>query len=177
MQWGEINMLHIVTIIHQNKGDNNARGHFGTELINKCETHISVEVDKKDKGISIVSPEHTRDISFNPFAFQVNDEGVPVLMPGYQMNGDGEKTGRPNFDPFNIEPEVHHKILAEVFKDSNLIGYKELLISLKVEWQANRIKLSNNILQELINYYRHKMKWITHNGGVAKAAKYSYQSH
>jgi hypothetical protein len=177
MQWGEINMLHIVTIIHQNKGDNNARGHFGTELINKCETHISVEVDKKDKGISIVSPEHTRDISFNPFAFRVNDEGVPVLMPGYQMNGDGEKTGRPNFDPFNIEPEVHHKILAEVFKDSNLIGYKELLISLKVEWQANRIKLSNNTLQELINYYRHKMKWITHNGGVAKAAKYSYQSH
>jgi hypothetical protein len=177
MQWSEINMLHIVTIIHQNKGNEFARGHLGTELVNKCETHISVEVDKKDKSISIVSPEHTRDISFNPFAFQVNDEGLPALMPSYQMNGDGEKTGPSKFDPFNIEPEVHHKIIAEVFKESNEIRYKDLKIGLKVEWQANRIKLSDNTLQELIVYYRHKMKWITHNGKGGKAAKYSYKSH
>lgn len=177
MRWSEINMLHISTIIHQNKGNEFAKGHLGTELVNKCETHISVEVDKKDKSISIVSPEHTRDISFNPFAFQVNDEGLPALMPGYQVNGDGGKTGPSKFDPFNIEPEVHHKILAEVFKDSNEIRYKDLKISLKVEWQANRIKLSDNILQELIVYYRHKMKWITHNGKGGPGAKYSYQSH
>lgn len=176
MQWSEINMLHIVTIIHQNKGNEFARGHLGTELVNKCETHISVEVDKKDKSISIVSPEHTRDISFNPFAFQVNNEGVPVLMPGYQMNDGGGKKGSSNFDPFNIPPEMHHKILGAVFKDSKPVGYKNLRLSLKVQWQSLSIRISDNKIQELIIYYKDTMKWITHNGGVGKAAKYSYQS-
>jgi hypothetical protein len=178
MQWSEINMLHIVTIIHQNKGDNNARGHLGAELINKCETHISVEVDKKDKSISIVSPEHTRDVSFDPFAFQVNEHGLPALLPDYQISGNGDKSaGKKSFNPFEVQPESHHKILAEVFKDSNSIGYADLRRSLKIQWQALDIPISDNKIQELITYYKANRKWITHNGGNSKAAKYSYQSH
>lgn len=177
MQWSEINMLHIVTIIHQNKGNEFARGHLGTELVNKCETHISVEVDKKDKSISIVSPEHTRDISFNPFAFQVNDDGLPALVVDYQMNGDGEKKGLSKFNPFNIEPAAHHSILAKVFKDSNSMRYADLKSSLKIRWQALSIPISDNKIQDLITYYNKEMKWITHNGKGGRAAKYSYQSH
>ena len=176
MQWSDINQLHIATIIHQNKGDKNARGHLGTELINKCETHISVSVDTKDKNVSIVNPEETRDISFNPFAFRINDNGVPELLPDFQIHGNGVKSDRQKFNPFEIQPEMHHKVLAKVFNDSNLIGYAELKSSLKNRWQAFGFFISDNKIQDLITYYSKEMKWITHNGREGKAAKYSYQS-
>jgi hypothetical protein len=179
MQWSAINLLHIVTIIHQNKGNDFARGHLGTELINKCETHISVEVDTRDKSISIVNPNDTRDISFNPFAFRINNDGLPELLPDYQTKGDGDKPGgRKPFNPFNVEPGMHHKVLAKVFSDTNSIGYADLQKSLKIQWQSFSIPISNNSIQELITYYKDAdRKWITHNGLYGKAAKYSYQSH
>ena len=37
LRWTEEKKFHLITIIHQNKGDNNARGHLGTELINKAQ--------------------------------------------------------------------------------------------------------------------------------------------
>lgn len=46
MQWTDDRQIHIHTILHQNKNDENARGHIGTELNNKAETVMQVEVDK-----------------------------------------------------------------------------------------------------------------------------------
>ena len=43
MQWTDDRQIHIHTILHQNKGDENARGHIGTELNNKAETVLQVE--------------------------------------------------------------------------------------------------------------------------------------
>ena len=43
MQWTDDRQIHIHTILHQNKGDENARGHIGTELNNKAETVLLVE--------------------------------------------------------------------------------------------------------------------------------------
>ena len=42
MQWTDDRQIHIHTILHQNKGDENARGHIGTELNNKAETVLLV---------------------------------------------------------------------------------------------------------------------------------------
>ena len=36
MQWTDDRQIHIHTILHQNKGDENARGHIGTELNNNA---------------------------------------------------------------------------------------------------------------------------------------------
>ena len=48
MRWTDEYQIHIQTILHQNKGDENARGHIGTEINNKAETVIQVEKDKND---------------------------------------------------------------------------------------------------------------------------------
>ena len=48
MQWTDDRQIHIHTILHQNKGDENARGHIGTELNNKAETVLLVEKDKSN---------------------------------------------------------------------------------------------------------------------------------
>ncbi len=65
----------IVTVIHQNKGDANARGHLGGELMNKSET--AAEVVRADK-ISTVKPVFCRNEEFEDFSFRI-DDGLPVL--------------------------------------------------------------------------------------------------
>ena len=58
MTWTGERHIHIHTILHQNKGDENARGHIGTELSNKAETVLQVEKDEKDPDISTVKAAH-----------------------------------------------------------------------------------------------------------------------
>ena len=70
MQWTDDRQIHIHTILHQNKGDENARGHIGTELNNKAETVLQVEKDKGNGDISHVSAIHIRAMDFEPFAFR-----------------------------------------------------------------------------------------------------------
>jgi hypothetical protein len=74
---------HIMVILHQNKTDNNARGHIGTELLNKAEITIEVKLDEKDKTInppSIVSVESSRRQPFEPFCFTHGLTGLPELL-------------------------------------------------------------------------------------------------
>lgn len=54
MQWTDEYQIHLHTILHQNKSDENARGHIGTEINNKAETVIQIEKDKDDNNISKV---------------------------------------------------------------------------------------------------------------------------
>ncbi len=75
LKWTEEKNIHIICVLHQNKSDNNARGHIGTELINKAETVLSVTVDKDDKKISVVIPEMTRNLEPEPFAFIIDKRG------------------------------------------------------------------------------------------------------
>lgn len=74
--------LHIVNVLHQNKVDNNARGHIGSELLNKAEITIELELDEK-AGCTLVKCESARDIPFESFAFTHDAAGLPevVTMP------------------------------------------------------------------------------------------------
>lgn len=49
MQWTDDRQIHIHTVLHQNKNDEHARGHIGTELNNKAETIMQIEVDKRTR--------------------------------------------------------------------------------------------------------------------------------
>lgn len=64
----------IVVILHTNKNDNNARGHIGSELSNKCETVLQVV---NDSGIATVTPVYSRNREIKPFSFRINDNGLP----------------------------------------------------------------------------------------------------
>ena len=77
LRWtAELN-IHIVVVLHQNKGDQNARGHVGSEALNKGETTLSVTIDDFDKDVSIVSCEFCRDLPFDDFAFRITEQGLP----------------------------------------------------------------------------------------------------
>ncbi len=75
------------------QGDENARGHIGTELNNKAETVLLVEKDKSNGDISKVSAMHIRAMDFEPFAFRINERALPELMEDYQT--EAKTPGRP----------------------------------------------------------------------------------
>ena len=109
MQWTDDRQIHIHTILHQNKGDENARGHIGTELNNKAETVLLVEKDKGNGDISSVSAMHIRAMDFEPFAFRINDSALPELIENYKP--ESRKPGRPEeekFDPYRHITEQQH---------------------------------------------------------------------
>lgn len=67
----------ILVVIHQNKADTNARGHLGSELMNKSDTVIELKA-QSNKSINI-SPTYCRDVPFDEFAMRINEEGLPEL--------------------------------------------------------------------------------------------------
>jgi len=74
LEWSAIYKCHINTVLHTNKDKMNARGHLGTELMNKSETVFRVE--KEDQDVSIVSNEMSRNEGFEKFRFKI-ESGIP----------------------------------------------------------------------------------------------------
>ena len=54
MRWSSYYELHIHTVLHLNKGDDNTRGHIGTELNNKAETILQISKNNENGKISDV---------------------------------------------------------------------------------------------------------------------------
>lgn len=81
MRWSEAHDCHICNVLHMNKADGNARGHLGSELMNKAESVLIIEMNEGD-DFSEVKPGYMRDGIFQPFQFTVVD-GLPVLC-GYE---------------------------------------------------------------------------------------------
>ena len=84
MQWTDERRIHIHTVLHLNKGDDNTRGHLGTELNNKAETVLQITKDDFDRNISSVAAMHIRDRDFEPFAFRINADALPELVEDYR---------------------------------------------------------------------------------------------
>ena len=73
MQWTSEQNIHIQTVLHLNKGDDNARGHIGTELNNKAETVLQITKDNTLPERSIVAPAIIRSKPFDKFAFRLKE--------------------------------------------------------------------------------------------------------
>jgi len=123
-----------------------ARGHIGTELNNKAETIMQVEVDKEDKAVSVVEAVHIRDGEFEPFAFRINEEAMPEPVESYLPKE--KKTGRPTKGPFDPDKEipknVHRPALDTVFANGNISNYDDYIERLKEGYGLQGIKLGYN---------------------------------
>jgi hypothetical protein len=154
LKWTEEKNIHIVTVLHQNKSDNNARGHIGTELINKAETVLSVTKYEKNKDISIVEPQMCRNIEPEPFAFEINEEGLPVLVENF------EKRAETKFNKYDLSQLDDYKIfglLNEVYSKGESFGYTELLMQLKLAYKKEfKINIGDNRCKELITFCKNR---------------------
>lgn len=158
MQWTDDRQIHIHTILHQNKNDENARGHIGTELNNKAETVMQVEVDKMDRTVSVVEAIHIRDRAFEPFAFRINDEVLPELLDSYQPQE--KKIGRPVKEPFDpykeISESVHRAALDAAFTNVCITSYDDYLERLKEGYALQDIKLRHNKAVKVATFLSNK---------------------
>ena len=176
MQWTDDRQIHIHTILHQNKNDEHARGHIGTELNNKAETIMQVEVDKEDKTVSVVEAVHIRDREFEPFAFRINEEAMPEPVESYLPKE--KKTGRPTKGPFDPDKEipknVHRPALDAVFANGNINNYDDYIERLKEGYGLQGIKLGYNKAVKVATLLSDKQMVIKEGKDYAFNPEYHY---
>lgn len=114
LKWTADYNIHIVLLLHQNKTDLNARGHIGTEILNKAETTITVTRDAKS-NLFLVSCEYSRDIAFDDFGFTIED-GLPVASG---IPSEAKSNAK---NPKNIDDNKHIEVLNKIFRDEREIG-------------------------------------------------------
>ena len=172
MQWTANAQCHLITVLHQNKADTNARGHVGAELTNKAETVITVEIDSKDKSVSIVEPRECRGESFTGFAFTVNGEGLPEVLPNYEMGGKGGPQKKP-FDPYHYPAEIHKMVLDQVFNNGPINGRDEYIQKARVGWGSIIQSIGENAAKMATAYWG-QMGWVSNGTTAGKKAVYQY---
>lgn len=159
LRWTTERNIHILTILHQNKGDNNARGHLGTEIINKAETIMSVTIQADQKEISIVEAEFCREKPFNPFAFSISPEGLPYIVDDWSP----KDTQRKKFDLFAIDQKTHVSYINEILPKGERLKYSELYQSIKLIYAKNGIEIGDNKAKAALTFYKNE-NYITQSG-------------
>lgn len=154
MRWADNHDVHVLTILHVNKGDGNARGHLGAEMVNKAETVIKVSLN--DSLAIVVEPEFTRSKPFNPFALTRDEDGVPSLIDQFEITKEAKPVDNKNKTllPNQIAFSTHLEILTKAFKNQPSKKYAELAISLQNEinsWYGWSI--SNQKSKDYLQYY------------------------
>lgn len=178
MQWTDRYQFHLHTVLHQNKADEHARGHLGTELANKSETVMLVEKDSEDECVSVVKPLLTRSEMFQPFAFRIVGEemAMPEQVIGYQLKT--KVVGRPakgKFDPYtSITETQHRKALAIIYPKPGMeYFYKDLSEAVKFAYsQVLGRNVGNNHVTAIIAFLKNKRALV--QAGDKKGQPYRY---
>ena len=141
LKWSQELNIHIMSILHENKGDKNARGHVGTELMNKAETVATLSRgDNNGTRTTIIDPKFTRHKEFEPFAFTI-DNGKVI-----------QSEIKKEYEPKNptVEQLTHYQLESVVkscFSDVPFLPYgklwqeiKRALLEIEIEYGDNKCK-------------------------------------
>lgn len=159
MEWSSKYDLHIHCVLHQNKGDNNVRGHIGTEMNNKAETVLVITKNTANPDISEVKAMHIREKEFKPFAFSVNGEGLPEVVEGYHgEEHQRKKSTRINYKDISIEQ--HREALSEVFKEQPIKGYENVVLAMIPAYEEIGFKRGRSVMAKLLQYLVTELKLV-----------------
>lgn len=176
LQWTQRYQIHIMVVLHQNKGDQNARGHLGTELLNKVETVISIAKDSDDESLSIVTNELARNREFQPFAFRITDEGLPELVDEWEKAGINKlKPNSTAWKPEDIPREIHLKALRSIwsYPDAPKLKYAVLFDAMEIQFLDKcGLILSKDRKDKIYRYYLQE-KLITKQGTFYSLTEHS----
>lgn len=151
LKWTEERQIHLMTVLHQNKGDNNARGHLGSELVNKAETVLSVTKDKATE-FSVVEAEFCRDREPEPFAFEIDENGLPRLVEHWELTSEKNRTKK-GATPTELRHETHVAILQEVFDKIEAPKYSQFWRQLKTSLATFGNTVGDNKAKDFAQYY------------------------
>lgn len=171
LKWtGDLN-IHIITVLHQNKSDLNARGHLGTELTNKSQTVVSIS-KAENKSVSVISAEFCRDKEFEPIAFTIDLDGLPSIIDGFAIAS--KKEHRKKSAPYDVLPETHKIIVKDVFSvQSEMIRSELKTVAAATISRHLNYSLGQNKIAEWITYWVQFKHISTAGTPGTKACKYS----
>lgn len=155
MKWSEELNIHINCILHMNKGDNNARGHVGTELMNKSLTVLGVTKNEKQTDYSTVEPIACRDKDPEPFTFGIDENGLPYLLEHEQMillNKLSESKTKKSLQPSDYQDDFHiDNLKLKIFNNESERKYSELVSMIK-----NVYGFGDNKAKDFVTFYKDK---------------------
>jgi hypothetical protein len=98
MKWSYERDCHICCVLHQNKADENARGHIGTEIVNKSETVLTINKVVGDSSFSEVKSIYSRGHEIKEFKFSI-ENSIPVvshaIVKSFERQYEPEKMDAP----------------------------------------------------------------------------------
>ncbi len=161
MEWTDKYQIHIHTVLHLNKSDDNVRGHVGTELNNKAETVLQVCKSTTDSEVTEVSASCIRSMDFPPFAFIVNEAGLPEIATEYTFAG---KSKVQTFSYSELSPEQHRQALEMAFANGAIKGCQNCEDSIKRAYAACGFPYGDGKVTKLKSFLMNKRMVIRENG-------------
>ena len=172
MQWTSEQNIHIQTVLHLNKGDDNARGHIGTELNNKAETMLQIAKDGTQPERSIVAPAIIRSKPFDKFAFRLTETADDICIPELDLSYTDCARKSHHFSYQELSDSEHRKALEQTFASGELLPYGELITALKAAYaEVVGQPYGQTKLKELLRFLLNKRMVIKEDRG-----KYSFNS-
>ncbi len=173
MRWAEIYDCHIMTVLHTNKGSDHARGHLGTELINKSESVIMVTLNKDENNRIECTPEFTRSEPFAPFALDRDDHGIPHIIEDFEkINVSNNIKKQPSINP--ADPgfhATHIDTITKMFSSSEYIKYADAIDQIKLYFDIANVKFGTSKARVFFQHYLNE-KLILVDENVKGYAKY-----
>ena len=165
MRWSSFYELHIHTVLHLNKGDDNTRGHIGTELNNKAETVLQISKCEDNGNISEVKAMHIRDKEFPPFAFQIGNDALPYRVENHEFKRSKRERAAPLT---SLGEEQHRQALQIAFGEAESLGYQQLIEALRKGYQEIGYTRGRNTMVNLVKFL------LQQNAIVKNDKQYSY---
>ena len=159
MEWSTKYNLHIHCVLHLNKGDNNVRGHIGTEMSNKAETVLVISKNNALPHVSHVQALHIREKEFKPFAFTVNEDGLPVLADEEELADGPKKMQRISYHDLTIEQ--HREALSIAFGNKPIKGFGNVILVLMKAYDTVGFSRGRSVMVKLLQYLINDLKLVT----------------
>ncbi len=141
-----------VLVIHLTKSSGFMTGAAGTMLEKKAECVIRIQKNKKDKAMSDVDCQYSRNEDFSPFAI-IFDSDTQSYVTSFES---GEQ-GNENVSIRNPEyySNAHHmNVLNEMFEENDMLNYGQICEFFKKRATLGQVTFGISIAKKWFQYYK-----------------------
>ena len=122
------------------------------------ETVLVINKDNENPGISEVHALHIREKEFKPFAFTIDEAGLPIIAESHAVSEHPRPKARTSFTDLSIEQ--HREALSAAFGDKPIKGFENMLQALMTSYEAIGFKRGRNVMVKLLLYLTDNLKLI-----------------
>ena len=134
--------------------------HIGTEMSNKAETVLVISKSNENPSISEVHALHIREKEFKPFAFTVDDGGLPVIAENHSFDGNASERSKNRTGFMNLSVEQHREALSAAFGDKPIRGFENVLQAMMTAYEAIGFKRGRSVMIKLLQYLTENLKLV-----------------